>query len=59
MEKYYGGTAAGLHAAFGDVAEAGCSFIVAGRADEASGAFQVSKMPSRPRSWANFSPFHM
>jgi len=37
MEKYYGGTSAGLLAAFESVADAGCSFIVAGRVNDDNG----------------------
>jgi nicotinamide mononucleotide (NMN) deamidase PncC len=39
MEKYYGGTQEGLHAAFETVAVANCRFVVAGRLDEATGKF--------------------
>ena len=39
MEKYYGGTRQGLHAAFAAVAAADCRFVVAGRADDTTGQF--------------------
>lgn len=40
MDKYYGGTNAGLREAFRDVADVGASFIVAGRVSDDSGEFE-------------------